>query len=271
MRLFTKRKNVDSVAAATPPDLGAPRPDFDGELVWLDHGTFSVGGHKITMDYEYGGSKRKSAESDFTMMKSNTFLTQYMQHKGEDFPRILELGVYQGGSFVFLDQIFAPLRISAVELSSTPIPALDAYVAASGGRAKVHYGTSQDDAARLSKIIDNDFGGELDLVVDDASHFYDQTKASFMLAFPKLRPGGLYIIEDWSWSFFADYQAPNHPWASHHSLANLAIDLMEEMALGGTIEDIMISPHMMKVRRSAAKGAPVFGTAARRGRKYQLL
>ncbi len=68
-------------------------------------------------------------------------------------------------------------------------------------RAKIHYGTSQDDELRLAQIINHDFGGVIDLAIDDASHFYDQTKASFKVAFPKVRPGGLYIIEDWTWSF----------------------------------------------------------------------
>jgi predicted O-methyltransferase YrrM len=246
-------------------------PQRGAKIEWLDKATFTVGGHKITMNYEYGGSKRKSEQADFTMMKSRTFLTQYLQHQGEDFRRILELGVYQGGSFVFLDQVFNPDRISAVELSTVPIPALDTYVKERRGRAHVHYGTSQDDVQRLSEIIENDFGGQLDLVVDDASHFYDQTKASFKVAFPRLRPGGLYIIEDWSWSFFKDYQSPDHPWAEHHSLANLAIDLMEEMALGDTMSDVTVSPHMIKIRRSEAKGAEIFQSTARRGRNYQLI
>ncbi|EJL58088.1 Cephalosporin hydroxylase [Rhizobium sp. CF122] len=248
-----------------------PAPRHDQDLVWLDKATFQIGGQNITLDYEYGGSKRKSARSDFTMMKSRGFLDNYLQHKGEDFRRILELGVYQGGSFVFLDQVFNPERISAVELSDVPIPALDTYVASRNGKAKVHYGTSQDNVQRLGEIIAQDFGGELDLVVDDASHFYDQTKASFKVAFPKLRPGGLYIVEDWSWSFLNDYQQQDHPWAEHHSLANLAIDLMEEMALKRTIEDVVISAHMLKVRRSNEAVTGVFETANRRNRPYQLL
>jgi len=101
--------------------------DQDGEtsrpaLTWVDGATFSVGGHTITMDYEYGGSKRESGQSDFTMMKSRTFLDQYLAHEGEDFQRIFELGVYQGGSFVFLNEVFKPSKIAAVELSEVPIP-----------------------------------------------------------------------------------------------------------------------------------------------------
>lgn len=241
------------------------------KITWLDSATFSVGGHKITMDYEYGGSRRESGQSDFTMMKSRSFLDQYLAHAREDFKHILELGIYQGGSFVFLNEVFKPERISGIELSEVRIPALDKYISEQQGRANLYYGTSQDNEARLAEIIESDFGGRLDLVVDDASHFYDQTKASLRTTFQKLRPGGLYIIEDWSWSFFDDYQAPDHPWAEHHSLANLAIDLMEEMALGSMVEEVIVSPHMIKVRRSREKSSPVFVRENRRGREYKLI
>ncbi|MDR6587383.1 class I SAM-dependent methyltransferase [Agrobacterium tumefaciens] len=246
---------------------GTSRP----KLTWVDGATFSVGGHKITMDYEYGGSKRASGQSDFTMMKSRSFLDQYLAHVEEDFKHILELGVYQGGSFVFLNEVFQPERISGIELSEVPIPALDKYISERQGRANLYYGTSQDNESRLAEIIEHDFGGRLDLVVDDASHFYNQTKVSFRAAFQKLRPGGLYIIEDWSWSFFDDYQAPDHPWSEHHSLANLSIDLMEEMALGSMIAEVIVSPHMIKIRRSGEKSAPVFVKENRRGREYKLI
>lgn len=241
------------------------------KVIWHDKATFSVGGHRITMDYEYGGSKRKSERSDFTMMKSRSFLDQYLKHEDEGFKRIFELGVYQGGSFVFLNEVFKPKKIAAVELSELPIPALDTYIEAQQGRAKLYYGTSQDNEAKLAEIVESDFGGELDLVVDDASHFYDQTKASFRTLFPKLRRGGLYIIEDWSWSFFDDYQAPNHPWAEHDSLANLAIDLMEDMALATSIDSFEVSHHMIKVRRTQEQAQPVFQKTGRRGRDYSII
>ena len=46
-----------------------------------------------------------------------------------------------------------------------------------------------------------EFGGNaLDLVVDDGSHRYKETKSSFETLLPLLRPGGTYIIEDWGWA-----------------------------------------------------------------------
>ena len=41
-------------------------------------------------------------------------------------------------------------------------------------------------------------GRPVDLVIDDASHRYPETVASFEVLFPRLRTGGLYVIEDWT-------------------------------------------------------------------------
>lgn len=241
-------------------------------LKWIDEATFSIGGHKITLDYEIAGSQRRSKPSDFTMMKSKEFLDKYLEHADESFQHVLEVGIYQGGSFVFLDQVLQPKKLVAVELSDIRIPALDAYVASTAGRTKVHYATSQDEEHKVRTIIESDFRGTLDLVVDDASHFYDQTKSTFKVAFPYVRPGGLYIIEDWQWSFHEPFQAADHPWRQHHSLANLVVDLMEEMTLGKMIKDIEISPHMLKIRRSSfPAGQSIFNFRARRGREVGLL
>ncbi len=39
---------------------------------------------------------------------------------------------------------------------------------------------------------------QINLVIDDASHLYQETKVSFETLFPLLRPGRLYVIEDWN-------------------------------------------------------------------------
>ncbi len=243
-------------------------------LKWIDATSFEVGGNRITMDYAHGGSKRASVNNNFTIMKSREFLTHYLELVGGNYKKVLELGVYQGGSFVFLDGILRPDKISAIEISDVPIPALDGYVAKNKGRAIVHYCTSQDDVAALQRIVADDFNGELDLVVDDASHFYEPSRVSFQTLFPKLRPGGMYIIEDWTWSFQAQFQGEDAPWTKQNSLANLVIDLMEEMAVAPLIENIEICSPLIKIRRSSEKlrgPATVLTQTARRGREIGLL
>jgi hypothetical protein len=44
----------------------------------------------------------------------------------------------------------------------------------------------------------------LDAVIDDASHLYGVTRRTFEIAFPHLRPGGVYVIEDWGWAHWPD-------------------------------------------------------------------
>jgi predicted O-methyltransferase YrrM len=243
----------------------------DSLLNWIDGSSFEIGGYTITSDYAHGGSQRKSSDRDFTIMKTRNFFDHYTTLKDENFTKVLELGVYQGGSFVFLDQFLKPTKFVAVELSTTPIPALDKYIAENRDRTRLYYGTSQDDVEKLNRIALDDFGGQIDLVIDDASHFYEQTKTSFKTLFPKVRPGGLYIIEDWSWSFEAAFQEPTNGWFEQPSPANIVIDLMEDMAMRPLIKSVHVERELIKIRRSMIVGADVFTEHARRGRKVSLL
>lgn len=62
-----------------------------------------------------------------------------------------------------------------------------------------YYGIDQADRGRLTEILDEELGGEMiDLVIDDASHLYAETVASFETVFPRVRPGGLFVVEDWN-------------------------------------------------------------------------
>jgi len=80
--------------------------------------------------------------------------------------------------------------------------AIDRHVQRCGDRLKVYYETSQSERAKVSKIIDDNFNAPLDLVIDDASHLYEHTKKALDVAFPRLKVGGLYIIEDWNWAHY---------------------------------------------------------------------
>jgi predicted O-methyltransferase YrrM len=133
---------------------------------------------------------------------------------------VVELGIHLGGSAILLDRLLEPRRLVAVDLAREPAPALAHYVE-THGRAEVvraSYGVDQADGPRLSAIFDEAFGEEpIDLVIDDASHAYTPTLASFEAIFPRLRPGALYIVEDWDWchqlaaGVAAALEDPSHP------------------------------------------------------------
>ena len=116
--------------------------------------------------------------------------------------RIVELGINRGGSTAMLSELARPERLVAVELAAEAAPLLAAYIAEHelGDVVRPYYGVDQADRARLIEIMDDELGdAAIDLVVDDASHLYEPSRASFEVLFPRLRPGGIYVLEDWSW------------------------------------------------------------------------
>ena len=118
--------------------------------------------------------------------------------QGENF---VELGIAFGGSPALTALVAPPRKLVAVDLKADRVEALDELIAERGlgERVRLHYGVDQADRERLSTILDDEFGDEpLGLVIDDASHRLEETSASFETLFPRLRPGGLFVIEDWN-------------------------------------------------------------------------
>ena len=140
---------------------------------------------------------------------------------------------------MLLDKLFNRRRMSAVEISGQPVGPLLQYVSDKEGRF-VHFSTSQPDRKILEHIVRNELANELDLVVDDASHNYEQTKASFEILFPLLRPGGIYSIEDWSWAHHPNYQAPDAPFFKDHALSNLLFEQIMLMGSAWSISEIRV-------------------------------
>jgi len=146
--------------------------------------------------------------------------------------RIVDVGVYKGGSAVLYHKLFAPKKLVAIELNTKPLRRLDEYVARQADRSLVvAYGVNQADGAALDRICASEFGAEpIDLVIDDASHLCAETRATFRALFPRLRPGGLYIIEDWSWAHWpGDYwqtQRGGAYFRDKEPLTNLLIELI---------------------------------------------
>lgn len=61
---------------------------------------------------------------------------------------------------------------------------------------------SQTDEAFLLDVINR--MGEVDIIVDDGSHVNDHVIKTFNILFPKLKDGGIYVVEDVQTSYWAD-------------------------------------------------------------------
>lgn len=62
---------------------------------------------------------------------------------------------------------------------------------------------SQIDELFLNKVLAKI--GDLDIIIDDGSHINEHVITSFKLLFPKLKNGGIYVIEDIQTSYWKDY------------------------------------------------------------------
>jgi predicted O-methyltransferase YrrM len=242
-------------------------------------GRFSMGGQDFVIQCDVPPKDRHPSTLEvFTIVKNEPYLRVYEELASGFSPRsILEFGIFQGGSYVFLDKLFKPRRMSAVEISPKPVAPLLDYLSRTENRF-VHFATSQCDGEMLRQIVLNELADELDLVVDDASHSYKETKMSFEFVFPLLRPGGIYVIEDWSWAHHPNYQLADAPRAKSHALSNLLFEQLMLMGSTSLISEIRIWKFLYLIRKAeSAFGGPkgesgsIFDQILSRDKKWNLI
>jgi hypothetical protein len=152
--------------------------------------------------------------------------------------RMLEIGIWDGGSTALWHELLRPEKIVAIDLIDRgDSPCFTRYVAERKleDRVMLRWGVSQADRAALLEIVRRDLGGEIDMVIDDGSHLYAPTRESFETLFPRLPPGGLYVIEDWAWEHWPEFQDPRHFWAGEESLKALVDDLVAATGTSRTL------------------------------------
>jgi predicted O-methyltransferase YrrM len=144
----------------------------------------------------------RATEGALLLRKDRWMVERYVALQSELKPRnVFELGIYEGGSAAMLTLLFRPDRLVAIDLAPTRHPGFQNFIDAHDlhDTVRPYYGVDQADRVRLEEIVGQEFGSEpLDLVIDDASHRLDPTTASFNVLFPRLRAGGLFVLEDWS-------------------------------------------------------------------------
>lgn len=203
-----------------PDNLALLYSAFHKEVIdiILPGDSFTVDGVEFICKYVPGSTAER-----FYIVKSLALVEAYRrlcaQFAGGT---MVELGIAEGGSTALLALLARPKKLIAIDLEPLPLAALSELIRSREleDSVKPHYGIDQSDRVRLGDVVDHDLAGEpLDLVIDDCSHQYGLTRASFETLFPRLRPGGLYVIEDWNGDHimrdavragFHDTSAPDH-------------------------------------------------------------
>lgn len=212
--------------------------------------------HKKSADWELG-------DACFSFYKIKALVDQYERfwatRPGFRAEQVLELGMWDGGSLAFWHELFRPRKLVGVDLADRADSAYFEDFRQGRGLAeqvKTYWATNQADAPRLRAIVAAEFAGPLDLVLDDASHLYGPTKASFECLFPLLRPGALYIIEDWAWAHWQHYQDPQHEWARETAPTQFVTELAEAAGSGlDLIGSLTVYQGFVVVERGPAAAA----------------
>ncbi|MBV9555250.1 MAG: class I SAM-dependent methyltransferase [Alphaproteobacteria bacterium] len=211
---------------------------------WVSETKFVVDGLEFRSDLD--SYTEQTTPTSVVILKESRLLREYLDFlAAHDIANVFEFGVWQGGSPLFYALATDARKIVAIDhLHKGPRPpeadhddvlarayknpALDEIIEQRGiaDRVKLHFSVSQDDRKAVSGIIDHEFGdAALDLVIDDASHYYAHSRTSFETAFPRLREGGLYIIEDWQWAHSPHYQSGG-TFEGRPALTNLVFELL---------------------------------------------
>ncbi len=234
-------------------------------LEWLDDSRFSLDRQVYRISTGEEPRTHSVSGDDLLLVKPRFLIDHYVELAAAVAPgaRVVELGIYEGGSTAFLAQLLRPRSLVAIDIATERAPALDRFIAEHdlGASVRPLYNIDQGDADELARVIDDHIGDEaLDLVIDDASHHYVPTRTSFSHLFPRLRAGGLFVIEDWDWAHHPDelWQADGGYFRRFPALTNLIVEIL--MLAGSdtdVVRKVVVHPAMAVVERGSAPLDPV--------------
>ena len=238
-----------SPAVQSPLD---PRTLSRPDVNFIDQGVFEVGGVRFAI----AGIQTPKDEQCVLINKDRSFIDSYIETLPElSVSRAFEFGIYQGGNAIFLTKLLRLEKFVCVDISDS-IDAFQTVLSKTGldGKIKAYFNTPQDSTDRIRDIFEAEFATDpVDLIIDDASHQYELTKQSFQIAFPYLKVGGYYIIEDWSWAHWPENQSETNSWKAQPALTNLILELVVLLPSSDFIEWIMVRQGYVIIKKKASR------------------
>ena len=91
-------------------------------------------------------------------------------------------------------------------------------------------------------------------------------------------PGGIYLIEDWSWAHPPEYQAPDARFSNRHALSNLLFEQFMLMGSTALISEIRVWKFLYLIHkaksalsRSKSESGSIFDQILSRGKEWSLI
>ena len=117
---------------------------------------------------------------------------QYFRARREKVKLLMEIGVQNGGSVKMWRDYFPKAKIHGIDIDKKCKKHAE-------HRIKIFIG-DQEDSTFLQSFAD-----EYDIIIDDGGHTMKQQRRSFKWLFPKVKPGGFYVLEDLHTSYWPQF------------------------------------------------------------------
>ena len=119
----------------------------------------------------------------------------YLSKLKDDKMNFLEIGIFTGESLKLWEAYLPNSTVIGLDIN----PDCAQYA---GGRRKVYIGSQTDEVLLYTVCKEN---APVSVIIDDGSHNWDHQIITFRAAFPLLKPGGLYFIEDLHTSYVGNW------------------------------------------------------------------
>lgn len=177
----------------------------------------------------------------------NGYLRWYDAAIGDSWPAVtavLELGVHRGGSLLLWRDYFPNARILGIDVADVQIadPRIECVRA------------SQDDERALHEAAARFAPDGFDLIIDDASHIAKLSEPSFRALYDAhLKPGGLYVIEDWATGYLPEWPdgKKQSRWRARSHEAGMVgwIKRLIDSEVRGRLAEMTITPGLVAIRK----------------------
>jgi len=133
-------------------------------------------------------------QGDIVHQKDRQTLVNYEGVLGSREPqRILEIGIYSGGSLAMWRDLWPTSEILGIDIT---LGHMNREAVEHLDRVGVHRQILPMPNMSARSL------GEFDLIIDDGAHGANSVLESFAICWPMLRRGGVYIVEDWHLAAF---------------------------------------------------------------------
>lgn len=158
------------------------------------------GGNLNRLGQIYGTDKITAKGKEIGHFYTPHYMTHFRKFKYKRI-NLLEIGVggdedpYRGGNSLRMWKRYFPFgRIYSIDIYDKS--------ALEESRVKIFQG-NQVDREFLEKVVAEI--GDIDIIIDDGSHMNEHVIESFKILFPKLKDGGIYVVEDTQTSYWPEY------------------------------------------------------------------